>query len=181
MKKLLFIGFILIGFASGTLAQENVVKINIFSPIVKTVSVFYERQLTDNTSGQLGFFYTGYKVTDTKFTGFGITPEWRYYFDETFRGFYLGPFARYQSFTLTNSYEFSDVEDEATLSTIGAGVLIGRQWLFNDWFSLDTFIGPSFNSGKVKVKSEGTEEDTFSTGAFDGFGVRVGVTLGAAF
>jgi hypothetical protein len=72
------------------------------------------------------------------------------------------------------------VDAEATLSTIGGGVIIGRQWVFKKKITLDLFIGPSYNSGTVKAKDNATSSD-FSTGAFDGFGVRTGLTFGLAF
>jgi hypothetical protein len=174
--------------------KMHAVKINILSPIVRTASLFYEHGINDNSSVQLGLFYTGFKVSDTKFSGFGITPEFRYHpSGDGLAGFYVAPFLRYQSFTLTATNEMSPVydadgfwtgeytttEDKATLSTIGGGVLAGYQWIFGDIITLDLFLGPMYNSGSLKVDS-GTE-DTFSVGAFDGFTVRTGVTLGVAF
>ena len=161
--------------------KKNAFKINIFSPLVKTASVFYERALSDATSGQLGFFYTGYKVSDTKFTGFGITPEFRFYpsKNEDLKGFYLAPYARYQSFSLETTDDVTATEAKATFSSFGGGLLIGGQFLFGNIVTLDIFIGPNYSSGSLKVDS-GTEDD-FSLGSFDGFGVRTGVTLGIAF
>jgi hypothetical protein len=154
-----------------------VVKINIFSPIVKTFNVSYEHALNSSSSFQLGFFYTGYSASDTKFSGFGITPEYRFYLSESSEapdGFYAAPFIRYQRFELTD--EISD--SKGTLSAVGGGVIVGRQWIFKEKFSLDLFLGPAYYSGSTEV-TEGS--DTFDTGAFDGFTVRVGITFGIAF
>ncbi|MBT29264.1 MAG: hypothetical protein CMO01_06345 [Thalassobius sp.] len=160
-------------------APQNVIKLNIFSPIVRTLSVSYERALSTDNSFQVNVLYTGYSIDDTKLRGFGITPEYRFYLSESKdapAGFYIGPFLRYQNLNL----EIEGTTDEATLSTFGGGLLIGGQWLFKDKISLDTFIGPSYNAGSVDVK-DGADEDTFSTGIFSGFGVRFGVTVGYAF
>ena len=182
MKKLTF-GLVLLAagliFSSTVFGQKkNAIKVNIFSPIVRTGSFFYERALNEGASAQLGFFYTGYKITDTKFSGFGITPEFRFYPSkkEDMKGFYLAPFLRYQSFTLEDE---GLVVSKGTLSTFGGGLLIGGQFLFGDIVTLDIFIGPGYNSGSIKVDSG--NESAFSTGAFDGFGVRTGVTIGLAF
>jgi hypothetical protein len=44
---------------------------------------------------------------------------------------------------------------------------------------LDIFVGPQYNSGKVKEKSG---NETFDVaGSIDGFGLRTGITLGFAF
>ena len=84
MKRTILVTFICIAWCSfEATAQSNVFKINIISPVVRTASVFYERALNDQSSLQLGFFYSGYSGNDTKFRGFGITPEYRFYLSET--------------------------------------------------------------------------------------------------
>ena len=169
----LLVGLAFFSATSGVQAQSNVVKLNLFSPIVKTVSVFYENAFSENKSAQLGFFYTGTS------TGFGITPEIRFYLSETVapEGFYAAPFIRYQNFDLTE--EITD--SKATLSNFGGGLLIGKQWLFKERIVLDAFIGPSYVSGSIKVENSGTDEDIFVTGVLDGFGVRAGLSFGIAF
>lgn len=160
-------------------AQRNVIKANIFSPILRTGSFFYEQAVNENSSLQLGFFYTGIKIDETRFSGFGITPEYRLYLSESkdvLNGFYVGPFLRYQNFKLED--ELSN--DEAKLTTFGGGVLVGHQWIFKERFSLDTFIGPSYFGGSIEVEGDADEED-FSADIFNGFGVRIGVTFGIAF
>lgn len=188
MKKylLVILTIAILGTTTTVSAQSNAVKVNIFSLLVRTGSFFYERALNDNMTAQLGFFYTGYKLSDTKFTGFGITPEFRYYFDEALHGFYAAPYLRYQSFTLSADYIDYDINGnpynetaKATLSTFGGGALIGHQWCLGDIVTLDIFLGPGFNAGSIKV-TEG-DANTFSTGSFDGFGIRTGLTFGVAF
>lgn len=167
-------------------AQSNVFKINIFSPIVRTGSVFYERTISEDKSVQLGAFYTGFSIEDTKFSGFGITPEFRKYLsssNEAPAGFYLAPFLRFQSFNLKvedSDWSEGDTGGEANFTTFGGGLLIGRQWVFAERFVLDTFIGPSYNAGSIKAEDNANEEN-FDTGAFGGFGVRTGVALGVKF
>jgi hypothetical protein len=179
MKKYLpyyAIVFLLLSSSLTSLAQENVIKINIFSPIVKTLNVSYERKLSATGSFQLGFFYTSYNPNDTKFSGIGITPEYRFYLSDTEApaGFYLAPFVRYQNFKVENTSS----SDKGTLSLFGGGLVIGKQWIFKEKISLDTFIGPQYTSGNVKVTSG---QDSFDTNVFDGFGVRFGLNLGFAF
>lgn len=155
-------------------SKGNVIKINILSPIVQTINLQYEKTLSATSSFQLGFFYTGYSVSGTEFSGFGITPEYRFYLSDTEapEGVYLAPFARYQNFSLTES------SNKATYSTFGGGLILGKQWLFKEKIALDLFFGPSYSSGSVSVTS-GT--NTFTTSAFDGFGLRAGVCFGLAF
>ena len=172
-------------------AQSNIFKVNVISPIVRTGSVFYERTISEDKSVQLGFFYTGFSVDETKFSGFGITPEFRKYLSQSKQaptGFYVAPFLRYQSFNLKakesgwydeETGEYTDIDAKATYSTFGGGLLIGGQWVFAERFVLDTFFGPSYNAGSIKVKSG--SEDNFDTGAFGGFGIRTGVAFGLKF
>ncbi|MBX2896291.1 MAG: DUF3575 domain-containing protein [Cyclobacteriaceae bacterium] len=149
---------------------------NIFSPIVKTFNASFERKLSANSSFQLGAFFTSYNPASTKFSGFGLTPEYRFYLSETEApaGVYLAPFVRYQNFKLTEESTAS----KGTFTTFGGGLVIGKQWIFKEKISLDIFLGPQYSSGNVKVTSG---SDTFDTDVFDGFGIRTGLTLGFAF
>jgi hypothetical protein len=159
--------------------KSNVLKINLFSPLVKSGSFFYERILTDAMSAQLGFFFTNFKLgdNDTKFNGFGITPEFRYYLSESAapKGIFIAPYIRYQNFTLKVEAESA----EADLTVIGGGLLVGAQTLLKDIITIEAFLGPSYGSGNIDVKV-GQEED-FDFTTFDGFGIRGGITLGIAF
>jgi hypothetical protein len=186
MKKVKILFALLIAIfslSSSSFAQDgkkNIFKVNMISPIVRTGSFFYERAITQKSSLQLGVFYTGYSIDDTKLRGFGITPEYRFYLSqskEAPQGFFVAPFVRYESLNLsTNS-----ARDEATLSTFGGGVLIGGQWIFSNIISLDIFGGPRVNSRSFKASTSGTTEDDFTLTGFGSFGFRFGVTLGIAF
>lgn len=158
--------------------RQNIFKVNLISPLVRTGSFFYERVLNEDMSVQLGVFYTGASVDVTSFRGIGVTPEFRYYLSETKpapSGVFIAPYLRYQSFNLS-------VEDEigkATYSGIGGGLLVGTQRLLKNTISLEGFIGPSYFAGSLKV-TDGMEED-FDIDFFDGFSVRFGFTVGIAF
>lgn len=56
----------------------------------------------------------------------------------------------------------------------------GYQLMFKHRFTLDTFLGPSHNGGSLKV-TDGQASQTFDAGAFQGFGLRAGVTFRVAF
>ncbi len=177
MKKTLLIVLVacFIG-VSGGLQAQNVVKINILSPIVKTINLSYERAINENGSFQLGFFYTGWSNDLTKFSGFGITPEYRFYLSDSPapEGVYVAPFIRYQNFKL----EDKEFDDKADFSAFGGGVVIGKQWVFKDKITLDIFLGPAYYSGKISGQSG---DSSFDTDAFDGFGLRTGINFGFKF
>jgi hypothetical protein len=156
--------------------QSNAVKVNILAPVVRTFSISYERKVSETGSAQLAFFYTGYSVSNTKFSGYGLTPEYRVYLSEAgaINGFYVAPFLRYTNFNLKDETS----NDDATLSAFGGGVLIGRQWVFKERVTLDLFLGPKYMSSTLSGNSSNS---SFKTDAFEGFGIRTGITLGVAF
>lgn len=179
MKKLFFT-VVIVGSlmaSNSASAQDNAIKVNIFSPIVRTLNLSYERVLSESSSIQFGFYYTGFSGAGMQYRGFGITPEYRLYLSESDApaGFYVAPFLRYQNITIT----VEETDDEGTLSTFGGGLVVGKQWVFKERVTLDLFIGPSYNVGDVETDAN---EDEFDINAsFSGFGVRTGLTLGLAF
>ena len=185
MKKISLLFTIVLLMSVGAFAQtkSNAIKINPLSAFLATGNVQYERAVSESSSVQLGVFYTGVSFGDTRFTGLGITPEYRLYIGngEALDGFYIAPFARYQNFTITSSATSSSFDEaKASLSTYGGGVILGRQWLAGEAFVIDVFIGPSYNGGSLNV-TQGNEDSFDNTGLFTGVGVRWGVVLGYAF
>lgn len=179
MKKTIYLFlFGLIGLPVAQ-AQTNAIKLNILAPIVKTANIQYEKAIGEDKSFQLGLFYTAWSPETTKFTGFGITPEFRFYLSDTPApaGFYAAPFVRYQNFTVEETDP--DFASKGTLSTIGGGLVIGKQWIFKEKVVLDIYVGPSYASGKVKAESG--DSSSLDVGSFDGFGARFGVSFGFAF
>ena len=180
MKKILFLTAF-VAAVSGIQAQNthsNAIKLNPLSLIFSTGNIAYERAIAPNQSIQLGAFYSGVSLSGLKYSGWGVTPEYRIYFagaKEALNGVYVGPFVRYQSFNLTDKASST----ATTYSSIGGGAILGWQKAWNSGFVLDLFAGPSYNSGKFKNSSD---ESMFNVkGGINGFGVRTGITLGFAF
>lgn len=180
MKKILISLLAVIIFCSSTLnAQKtNVVKTSLTSIFLNTFVVAYEKALNEDMGAQLGFYYTGASALDTKFSGFAITPEFRYYLSSDKiapNGPFVAPFFRYQNFTL----EDSSSDETATFTGVGGGILIGAQRVFKDVITLSAFIGPSYISPSV------TYDNPDSSWEFDrgngGFWARAGVNIGIVF
>ncbi|HYC28434.1 MAG TPA: DUF3575 domain-containing protein [Chitinophagaceae bacterium] len=181
MKKVLFAAALLVA-GTALKAQDNgaqnAIKLNPLSLIFATGNVAYERAVSENSTVQLGIFYSGVSISGLKYSGLGITPEYRMYFagnKQAMNGVYVGPFLRYQSFTLKEK----DSDSEAKYSSFGGGAVIGWEKTWSSGFVLDLFVGPQYNSGKVKEKSGSETIDV--SGNIDGFGLRTGITLGFAF
>jgi hypothetical protein len=173
-------------FISGASAQDNsnvspeknVLKINTLSLLVGTGSVFYERRITDMTSAQLGVGYMNFSILggDTRFSGLILNPEFRIYpRHNAIDGFYVSPYLRYQRYDLKNKNESA----EGSLSSIGGGVAVGRQWIWPKGFIIDLFFGGHYCNATVKG---GADTDTFDkTNLFEGFRMRMGFAIGFAF
>jgi hypothetical protein len=91
-----------IAFSQKTVSPEkNVIKTNLMSLMVGTGSLFYEREITDNFSGNLGIGYLNYSFSKTSFSGLILTPEVRFYpKKDAIDGFYMAPYFRLQHFKL---------------------------------------------------------------------------------
>lgn len=181
MKKIFFAAAVLIAFtfsASAQRQQNSALKMNPISLVVKTGNISYERAVSQNQSIQVGAFYSGFSVEDVKYSGFGITPEFRFYFGgqkEVFNGGYVAPFVRYQNFTLEKTEE----KAKADFTTMGGGAIIGWQKTWNSGFIVDVFAGPAYNHLKFDVKENIEEFDVKSS--IKGFGLRTGITIGFTF
>ncbi|UKJ06073.1 DUF3575 domain-containing protein [Solitalea lacus] len=187
MKKIyaLVAALFMAGAAMAQDGPKNAIKVNPLSIGVSTINISYERAAGEKSSFQLGGYYTGYSITDTKWSGFGITPEYRIHLGQSataIQGFYVAPFLRYQNLKIT-SPSFDEIgnqsEIKSTLNTFGGGAVIGRQWVWGK-FALDIFGGPAFNSGSAKT--EGNDAfDIQGANRFKGFTLRFGVSLGLGF
>lgn len=179
MKRLFLISLAFLLISGGLLAQKmNNVKTDLFSPIIRTYVLKYERAFTEDFAGQLGFFYTGYRPGDTEsvLSGYGITPEFRLYLSESPApdGFYLAPNFRYMK--LTAKDEVTD--EEGSLTSLGFALNLGGQWIFKDLIALDIWLGPSYNFREVTTTAEEVE---FGIAEANGFGIRAGLAIGIAF
>ncbi|HEX2608336.1 MAG TPA: DUF3575 domain-containing protein [Flavisolibacter sp.] len=181
MKKILFVmalGVMGLGVNAQEATKKNAIKLNPLSLAFLTGNVSYERAVGSNQSINLGVFYSGISFDNLKYSGFGLTPEYRFYFagkKEALNGVYAAPFVRFQSFNL----EDKDAGDKTTFTTIGGGATIGWQKMWNSGFVLNLFAGPSYSS--VKFKNDSDEDEFDIKGAFKGFGVRTGLTIGFGF
>jgi len=180
MKKIVVLVFTMLIISAALNAQDawkkNAVKTDLFSPFLRTGVLKYERAFTEDISVQLGFFYTGYSPGDSeaKLRGFGITPEFRLYLSDTPApvGTYLAPNFRYMS----QKAEDPTNNEEATLTSFGLAINLGKQWMLKDIVLIDIWVGPVYNFRTLDDPSGAIDQD----GA-DGFGLRLGLALGVAF
>jgi len=182
MKKMVVL-FVLAIFSISLFAQseieaapeKNVLKVNTLALIIGTGSVFYERELSDNMSAQMGVGYLNYKIDETKFSGLILTPEFKFYIRKNaIDGFYLAPYLRYNKFDYTEN----DNQNQGSFKAFGGGVAFGRQWIMQKGFIMDLFFGGHYTDGSVDIKSGSDPADVTK---FEGFKTRVGFAIGFAF
>ncbi len=179
MKRIWLFCFVLLLTSSSLLAQKmNNIKTDLFSPIIRTYVLKYERTFTEDISFQLGFFYTGYRPRNIEsvLSGFGITPEFRFYLSETPapNGFYLAPNFRYMQMTARDELTY----DEGSLTTLGFALNLGYQWILKNVVAVDLWLGPSYNFRSVTETADAVE---FGIAQVNGFGIRAGLAIGFAF
>ena len=179
MKKIITLSCLVFSafFAQAQTTPKNALKVNPVSALIKTGNVSYERAITRNQSVQLGAFYSGIGIGDFKYDGFGLTPEYRFYFGQEGKvlgGGYVAPFARYQQFSIGNK----NSDAKAKFETIGGGAVLGWAKSFSSGFVLDVFAGPSYNN--IRFKS-GNESDFDVNPTIKGMGIRTGISIGFSF
>lgn len=169
--------------------KAQVAKLNLFALVARNFSVQYEYAFHKNMSGALGLRWmlpysadlakflgadgsgTGATLGKLKFTGYAITPEFRFYPGKKVEhqaphGFYIAPYARYGSFSMNTSITIpSDtaanfvggpIDAKITYSGFGGGLMFGAQWVFKNHISLDWWIlGLHYGSSNVKITAEG--------------------------
>jgi hypothetical protein len=183
MKRIyiLFTVLLMSGMASAQDGPKNSLKLNPLSAAFGGVNLSYQRAVSEKSSLQLVTNYSSFKFTSTSYSGFGLTPEYRFQLGKNataLRGIYVGPYARYSSYKV----EDTELESKASMTSIGGGVVFGYQYVSRGGFTLDLFIGPGYSSNKFKVESGNEENFNDGFGVANGFGfARTGITIGYSF
>jgi hypothetical protein len=192
MKKLRFnVIFVLIQILmlNSTFAQKkNAIKFNLLSPIAKTLSFSYERDISYATSTQLGLSFINLKMTGATYSGFFITPEQRIYPAQMGNmKVYVAPFVRYHNANIkTLAFDESGelLAGKASFTSYGGGFIFGGKILFNDFAVLDVYLGPLYSSGEIDVINGGEGHFAhfdLATGLLTGLSFRAGIAIGIAF
>lgn len=178
---------------------KNLVKINLASLALKTVSVQYERAIHKKISVGMGVrfmpkgslpFSSSFDSVDDQLGSLelgnvAITPEIKFYMGKgVFKGFYVAPFLRYANYNAAINYEFESGNTTETmplsgnLNTFTGGVLLGAQWriankVYFDW----SIFGPQygFSSGELAgVKTLNAQEQQSLREELNGIDLPVG-------
>lgn len=185
---------------------QNAIKIKILPLIFNMASFQYERVINEKMSVACDVNYVFYSSTSdgnsmgagvntsskVTFTGFGISPELRFYpGEEALKGFFVGPYLNYLTMNIkvenTDVNGLTGIGELKGITALGAGVLLGWKWLVAESFSIEAHTGLNFLTvnvpSTVTVKySDGTSktEDGPNLSA-SGLLPTLGFSLGYAF
>lgn len=168
--------FLLTGFLTcqSASAQENVLKVDLFSSAFGNYNLSYERVVNKTQAFNLNLslmpeqdlFKFGARAFDTyseieianQISGYSVSPEYRFYFGKNNpnspRGFYLAPYIRASDYKimLHDTFEDHNTQVDVDLFTTGFGVQLGAHWIFSDTYSLDLqFFGTGVDRHHLKL------------------------------
>lgn len=169
---------------------KNLIKLNVLGLPLKNFSLQYERAITNKISVLAGINVmpksgipllslmesliddeeTYNDLKSLRLSNFSFTPEVRFYLNkkDSFKGFYLAPFARIGNYKVSIPIDF-DVMDQTetiplngSINTISGGLMIGTQFklaksVYLDW----QIIGPHYGkaTGDIIGKKSLTPEE----------------------
>jgi hypothetical protein len=176
--------------------KQNILKLNLLSPVYSNLMLFYEHNLSRESSFQLGLGYMN-------FDGFGGTDknphteaifavgEYRYLLTgSTMDGTYISPFIKYTSMSYAedniNNWIFPTVNlgrNHYSYQSAGIGICLGQQYLYKNKVSIDIYGGPVYN---MLLSRSGPGNDVIIDQAISninvkGYGLRAGLTIGFLF
>ena len=191
IKKLLLAAALVASAPAPAQTPRNAIKLNTVSLLLKTGSVFYERQLADNRSLGLGVLVANYSsahgFVQFEGRGFGLTGEYRFYPKRhALRGVFAGPYLRFQHYRFTNTNTLNlgsstyVIADKSRLTTFGGGGVLGWKGVVGSRFCIEPFLGVGYAAGQVDNLDD--DNGTLEIGAgIRGLEVRPGLSLGYLF
>ncbi len=191
MKKLLLAAALLASLPASAQTRPNALKLNTISLVLKTASVFYEHQLADNRSLNLGLLVANFSsapgYVQLEGRGFAVTGEYRFYpKGHALRGWFAGPYLRGQRYNFTNTNTLSlggstrVIADKSRLTTFGGGGVVGWKGQLGSRFCLEPFLGLGYAAGKFDNLDDDNGSFDISVG-IRGFEVRPGLSIGYLF
>ena len=186
MKKMILsaMAIFTIGFAN---AQENSIKVNPLSALFGGNDlVSFEHKIADNGTLALGLGFSSLTIGETTYSDYGAELQYRFYFEECLKGWYIGPNVGYSVGSVKSDYGSSfygsgtttTYQDKRTKLQIGARA--GYQWVFGSGFTLDLNLGLAYNK---YTYTYGDNTNTFLQGGYKASGIlpNFGLGLGYSF
>jgi Protein of unknown function (DUF3575) len=189
--------------------KENIIKINLLSPIFYTIMFSLQHNISEDkslqiTAGYMNFdgfnssssvYNSNYNSSNPHTEAYFFTPEYRYLFvGENMNGSYIAPFLKYTNMTYSadyTNYNMSYQQERFTFGyqTLGIGICIGQQFIYKNKISIDFFAGPVYNMLLTKTAPSNPNfafnkieiDNSINKINISGYGIRAGFTIGFLF
>ncbi len=140
---LFIIACMLIAAFPGEAASQSIaIKSNVLYDVTGTINLGGEIRCDNKHSFHLGINYNPWnRGENKKMKHFLIQPEYRYWFDETFIGNFVGVQAHFAQYNFGGTTPFRTVKDNRYQGNlIGVGVTYGHQWILSPFWSLEASL-----------------------------------------
>lgn len=172
----------------------NILKLNLSSLPMRNIFLQDEYVLNEKSSVALGISFLPSRsafgdlsdedddIREMKFSGWSITPEYRYHFSKNApKGFYIAPYFRYSHYS-TNAFSYYSTDDLGIMDTLNfeaisysntsVGLMVGAQWKLGSHVVLDWWIfGFGFGSSTFNATAHGdfsfSDQDEFRSDIAD--------------
>jgi len=164
MKRLIVLFLLIVTYAASAQDKKHLLKLNMGSLVVKNIALQYEHGVGKRTSVAVGVRlkplgllpfqqYLRDRINDPdlnigniKEANFALTPEFRYYFKQSLKGFYIAPYARYAMYGINAPVLYHSALTEKTafftgdIHSFSGGILLGSQFSIGKNWMLDFWI-----------------------------------------
>lgn len=198
-------------------AQTETVKLNLLSAVYNTFNISYQRETKPDQAFQIGFSYMDFNDFSrfeeyfnytNKVKGIALTFDYKYSIsnDPFLNAFYIGGFGRFMTYKkdaeIWDGYMYwsqtpvvlNRIKEEGTFTSIGGGLIIGKNIQVYKMISLDMFVGPSYQfliTNNRSARNVTTNQDAKLENEYlarnipnfylTGLGLRAGVNVGFSF
>ena len=151
MKKVfILILVILCTFAVNSKAQKVAVKSNLLYDATTTLNLGLEVGLARKWTLDVPFNYNPWKFNDgARLRHWGVQPEVRYWFCESFRRTFIGVHAHYADFNVGGFPDWSFISENMQNNRYqghlyGGGISVGHSWILKKRWSLEASVGVGY-------------------------------------
>lgn len=144
---------------------KNAIKINFLSPLFGTTELVYERSIKPGKSWEfaLGLVGLGSDIQDHDPAGVYGKFAWKFMRDPDFysykmhyshilKGAYFAPeialrYMKYDGYSYDYYYQGNSTDRRESQATVAFMLKLGKQWVFDNSFLIDTYIGVGYGLG----------------------------------
>lgn len=149
-KAFILILIILSTFAVSSKAQKVAVKSNLLYDVTTTMNLGLEVRLARKWTLDVPFNYNPWKFSDgARLRHWGVQPEVRYWFCESFRRTFVGVHGHYADFNVGGFPDWSFISENMQNTRYqghlyGGGISVGHSWILKKRWSIEASVGVGY-------------------------------------